>query len=176
MLPCQLQQLLGLVGQVHRVAGGDGHALAPGLLEVVVEDLGVFLLLVRGIEKDGLQHLQLVLLAEAGGKGIAVSGLALSGEGPEKVFLGDAVFQFHGNAPFTMSDIPIVFKKFPIIPEKTCITPGAAGNNRSVPLFGKEGSTVMNTKNNNQNNSQNQNNNQNQNNQNQNQNNSQNKR
>lgn len=73
-----------------------------------------------------------------------------------------------------MSDIPIVFKKFPIIPEKTCITPGAAGNNRSVPLFGKEGSTVMNTKNNNQNNSQNQNNNQNQNNQNQNQNNSQN--
>jgi hypothetical protein len=75
-----------------------------------------------------------------------------------------------------MSDIPIVFKKFPIIPEKTCITPGAAGNNRSVPLFGKEGSTVMNTKNNNQNNSQNQNNNQNQNNQNQNQNNSQNKR
>ena len=75
-----------------------------------------------------------------------------------------------------MSYIPIVFKKFPIIPEKTCITPGAAGNNRSVPLFGKEGSTVMNTKNNNQNNSQNQNNNQNQNNQNQNQNNSQNKR
>ena len=79
-----------------------------------------------------------------------------------------------------MSDIPIVFKKFPIIPEKTCITPGAAGNNRSVPLFGKEGSTVMNTKNNNQNNNQNKNNNQNQNNQNQNQNqnqnNSQNKR
>ena len=62
---------------------------------MVVEHLRVLLLLAGGVEEDLLQDLQFALLADVGGEGVAVSGLALSGEGAEKVFLGCAVFEFH---------------------------------------------------------------------------------
>ena len=95
VLPRQLQQRQRLVRQVDGIVGGDGDVLAPALLEVVVEDLRVLLLLSGGVEENGLQHLQPAALADLGGKGVAVSGLALAGKGPQQVFFGCAVFQLH---------------------------------------------------------------------------------
>ena len=95
MVPGQLQQLQRLLAQINRVVGGEGYVFASPLNQMVVEDLPVLLLLSGGVEENGLQHLQPAALADLGGKGVAVSGLALAGKGPQQVFFGCAVFQLH---------------------------------------------------------------------------------
>ena len=72
--------------------GFPGH-----FLHVVVENLGVLLLLVGGEGEDGLQDVELLRLTEAGGEGVAVPGLALSGKGRHRVFQGFALFQIFGH-------------------------------------------------------------------------------
>ena len=53
--------------------------------------------LVGGEGENGLQNVELLLLAEAGGEGVAVPGLALSGKGPHQVFQGLALFEVFGH-------------------------------------------------------------------------------
>ena len=117
MLPRQLQQLERLVRQVDGIVGGDGHIVAAALLEVVIEDFRVLLLLPGGIEENLLQNLQVLFLTDAGGKGVAVPRLALSGKGAEQILLGDAVFQIHCVAPFLMANTSILFRNFPFMQE-----------------------------------------------------------
>ena len=125
VLPRQLQQLYRLVRQVDGIVGGDGDVLAPALLQVVVEHLGVFLLLPGGVEEDLLQQLQFVLLADAGGEGVAVPGLTLPGEGAEEVFLGHAVFQIHRyKVSFSYVGCPYCFRKKTFYTENFMYTMG----------------------------------------------------
>ena len=91
------EELRHVVGQVHGVAAVDVDGLPGRFLHVVVENLGVLLLLVGGEGKNGLQNVELLLLAEAGGEGVAVPGLALSGKGPHQVFQGLALFEVFGH-------------------------------------------------------------------------------
>ena len=45
-------------------------------------------------------NLELLLAAHLGGEGVAVAGLALSGEGGHQVGFGPAPFEFHTIVPF----------------------------------------------------------------------------
>ena len=89
------EELGHVVGQVHGVAAVNVDGLSGYLLHVVVEDFGVLLLLVGGEEEDGLQDVELLLPAEAGGEGVAVPGLALPGEGAHQILAGLAVHEVH---------------------------------------------------------------------------------
>ena len=64
---------------------------------MVVEDFGVFFLLVGGEGEHGLQHVELLFPAEFGGKGVAVPGLAFAGEGAHEVFKGFAFLELFGH-------------------------------------------------------------------------------
>ena len=86
------EELGHVVGQVHGVAAVDMDGLPGHLLHVVVEDFGVLLLLVGGEGENGLQDVELLLFAQARGKGIAVPGLALPGKGAHEVFERLALF------------------------------------------------------------------------------------
>ena len=79
----QLQQLQRLLRQVNGIVGGDGHVLTAAFDKMVIIDFRVLLLLPRRVQENLLQSLQLVLTADVCRKGIAVPGLALSGEGPQ---------------------------------------------------------------------------------------------
>ena len=96
-MPGVLQQLDHVVGQIYRIPAVDRNGLAGKLLHVVVEDLGVFLLLTGRELEDGLQHMQLLLLAECGGEGVAVAGLTLTGKGPHQIPQRFAGFEFYGH-------------------------------------------------------------------------------
>ena len=89
------EQLLHIVRQVHGIGAVDGHGLARQLFHVVVKNLRVLLLLVRSEAEHRLHHMQLLLAADGGGKGVAVPGLAFARKGPHEVFQGLAVLQIH---------------------------------------------------------------------------------
>ena len=60
------------------------------------ENLGVLLLIFRGLEKNGGNILIPRLLGFAGIVGIAVPGLRLPGKGDEQIFFGLGTLQLHG--------------------------------------------------------------------------------
>jgi len=59
------------------------------------ENLGVLLLIFRGLEKNGGNILIPRLLGFAGIVGITVPGLRLPGKGDEQIFLGLGTLQLH---------------------------------------------------------------------------------
>jgi hypothetical protein len=79
----QLQQLQGLLRQVNGIVSGNGDVLTAAFDKMVIIDFRVLFFLPGGVEEDLLQGLQLVLTADVCRKGIAVPGLALSGERPQ---------------------------------------------------------------------------------------------
>ena len=82
--------------QLHRVGAVNGDVLAGDGLELVVKNLGVGLLLHGGEGEHPFNHRELFLFGQTGGKGVAVPGLALPGEGAEQVDAGLALFKGNG--------------------------------------------------------------------------------
>ena len=76
--------------------GIAGHDLGGAFPQVLEEDLGVLLLIFRGLEKNRRDILIPRLLGFAGIVGIAVPGLGLPGKGDEQVFFGLGTLQLHG--------------------------------------------------------------------------------
>jgi hypothetical protein len=73
---------------IHRVCAVHLDGLAGAVGQRGVELLGVDPFLFGGEEEDPLDDGQARLIGHSGGDGIAVSGLALPGEGPHQVFSG----------------------------------------------------------------------------------------
>ncbi len=73
---------------VHRVGAVHLDGLAGTVLQGGVELLGVDPLLLGGEEEHPLDDGQPRLVGHPGGDGVAVSGLALPGEGPHEIFPG----------------------------------------------------------------------------------------
>ena len=76
--------------------GIAGHDLGGAFPQVLEEDLGVLLLIFRGLEENRGNILIPRLLGFAGIVGIAVPGLGLSGKGDEQVFFGLGPLKLHG--------------------------------------------------------------------------------
>ena len=90
-----LQQGQGIGGGIHREAPLYENVVRSAPAQEVREDLGVLLLLVGGVAEDGGDHGQPIPLRLARGKGVAVSGQTLPGQGPHQVLLGVGVLQVH---------------------------------------------------------------------------------
>ncbi len=80
--------------------GVTGHDLGGAFPQVLEEDLGVLLLIFRGLKENRRDILIPRLLGFAGIVSIPVPGLGLSGKGDEQVFFGLGTLQLHGQTSF----------------------------------------------------------------------------
>lgn len=96
-------KMLGHGGvEVDGVGAVNGDILPGKGLQMVIEGFGVGLLLACGEKKHHLDARKTLLFGKAGGEGVAVLGLTLSGEGPEQVFLGLTLGKVNGHGTFLL--------------------------------------------------------------------------
>ena len=101
------QQLQNPVGALNGVSAVDRQILTVQRLQMVPENLGVGLFLLGSEPENESHRLQFLLLADSGGKFIAVPGLTFSGKGAEKTFGGLTVLKGdgHGGSSFIKTDV-----------------------------------------------------------------------
>lgn len=83
--------------EVQGVGAVNGHVLPGELGKLVVKYLGVAQLLAGGEGEHRLDDIEVIFLGQPGGEGVAVPGLALSGESAEQIFLGLALGKGNGH-------------------------------------------------------------------------------